>query len=64
MDDGSPGCRSHPQCAERVENGKCVSANMNIKGKGFRIVVKPALLYGVETWVLEVAGIRMLRWIC
>ena len=49
-----------------------VSANMNIRGKGFRIVVKPALLYGVETWVLEkeqenkleVAEIRMLRWIC
>ena len=46
--------------------------NMKIKGKVYRTVVRPALMYGAETWVLkkaqekklEVAEMRMLRWMC
>ena len=45
---------------------------MQIKGKVYRTVVIPALVYGAETWALkkaqgeklEVAEMRMLRWIC
>ena len=46
--------------------------NVNIKGKVYRTVVRPALMYGAETWTLkkaqekklEVAEMRMLRWMC
>ena len=46
--------------------------NVKIKGKVYRTVVGPALMYGAETWALkkaqekklEVAEIRMLRWMC
>ena len=42
------------------------------KGKVYRTVVRPALMYGAETWALkkaqekklEVAEMRMLRWMC
>ena len=45
---------------------------MKIKGKVYRTVVRPTLMYGAETWVLkkaqerklEVAEMRMLRWMC
>ena len=62
------------------KNGKTVSGvlcdrrmNMKIKGKVYRTVVRPALMYGAETsWALkkaqekkmEVAEKRMLRWMC
>ncbi|XP_059277595.1 uncharacterized protein LOC132031664 [Lycium ferocissimum] len=43
-----------------------------LKGKFYRVVVKPALLYGPECWPvknahvqkMKVAEIRMLRWMC
>ena len=46
--------------------------NVKIKGKVYRTVIRPALMYGAETWALkkaqenkwEVAEIRMLRWMC
>ena len=46
--------------------------NMKIKGKVYRTVVRPSLMYGAETWALkkaqekkfEVAEMRMLRWMC
>ena len=46
--------------------------NMNIKEKLYRTVVRPALMYGVETRELkkaqekklEVAEMRMLQWMC
>ena len=46
--------------------------NVKIKGKVYRTVVRPALMFGAETWALkkaqekklEVAEIRMLRWVC
>ena len=46
--------------------------NMKVKGKVYRTVVRPALMYGAETWALkkaqekklEVAEMRMLRWMC
>ena len=46
--------------------------NVKIKGKVYRPVVRPALMYGAETWALkktqekklEVAEMRMLRWMC
>ena len=46
--------------------------DVKIKGKVYRTVVRPALMYGAETWalkkaqenILEVAEIRMLRWMC
>ena len=42
------------------------------QGKAYRTVVRPALLYGADTWALnnsqenklEVAEMRMLRWMC
>ena len=45
---------------------------MKLKGKVFKTVVRPALLYGAETWAttrgqearLEVNEMRMLRWMC
>ena len=45
---------------------------MKIKGKVYRTVVRPALVYGAETLALkkaqekklEVAEMRMLRWMC
>ena len=61
------------------KNGKRVSGvlcdmrmNGKIKGKVYRTVVRPALMYGAETWALkkahekklEVAEMRMLRWMC
>ena len=46
--------------------------NAKIKGKVYRTVVRPALMYGAETWALkkaqekklEVAEMIMLRWMC
>ena len=46
--------------------------NVKIKSKVYRTVVRPALMYGAETWALkkaqekklDVAEIRMLRWMC
>ena len=43
-----------------------------VKGKVYKAVVRPALLYGSETWAMkktqekkiEVAEMRMLRWMC
>ena len=45
---------------------------VKIKGNVYRTVVRPALMYGAETWALkeaqekklEVAEMRMLRWMC
>ena len=45
---------------------------MKLKGKVYKTVVRPALLYGTETWAktreqaarLEVNAMRMLIWMC
>ena len=45
---------------------------MKLKGKVYKTVVRPALLYGAETWATtrgqearqEVNQMRMLRWVC
>ena len=45
---------------------------MKLKGKVYKTVVRPALLYGADTWattsgqeaLLEVNEMRMLRWMC
>ena len=45
---------------------------MKLKGKVYKTVVRPALLYGAEIWAttrgqearLEVNEVRMLRWMC
>ena len=45
---------------------------MKLKGKVYKTVVRPALLYGAETWAttrgqearLELNEMRMLRWMC
>ena len=49
-------------------NGKGVSGvlydrkiNVKIKGKVYRTVVRPALVYGAETWALEKAQEKKLR---
>ena len=62
-----------------MENWKRVSGvlcdrrmNVNIKGRVYRILVRPSLVYEAETWALkkaqenklEVAEMRMLRWMC
>ena len=71
--------KSSTDSAELVENWKRVSGvlcdrrmNVKIKGKVYRILVRPALVYEAETWALkkaqenklEVAEMRMLRWMC
>ena len=46
--------------------------NVRLKGKVYKTVVRPAMMYGVETWPLkknqerklEVEEMKMLRWIC
>ena len=46
--------------------------NMKIKGKVYRTVARTALVYEADTWPLkkaqenklEVAEVRMLRWMC
>ena len=71
------------EVAHRVQSGwknrKKVSGvlcdrkiNVTIKGKVYRTVVKPTLMFGADTWALtkalakkvEVAEMRMLRWMC
>ncbi len=45
---------------------------MKLKGEVYKTVVRPALLYGAETWAtrrgqearLEVNEVRLLRWMC
>ena len=45
---------------------------MKLKGKVYRTVVRPAMLYGAESWAttkrqesgIEVNEMRMLRWMC
>ena len=45
---------------------------MKLKGKVYKTVVRPALLYGAENWATtrgqqarqEVNEMRMLRWMC
>ena len=57
--------RTGRECLECCANGK-------IKGKVCITVVRPALMYGAEKWALkkthenklEVADMRMLRWMC
>uniref|UniRef100_A0A8D9FCJ3 Uncharacterized protein n=1 Tax=Cacopsylla melanoneura TaxID=428564 RepID=A0A8D9FCJ3_9HEMI len=52
--------------------GVLCNRRMNVRGKIHKIVVRPAMLYGSETWALmkvyekrlEVAEMRMLRWSC
>ena len=46
--------------------------NVKAKGKMYKTVVRPAMIYGAETWGskkaqekrLDVAEMRMLRWMC
>ena len=53
----------------RQEN-ECEDQGEGVQDGGNFLVVRPALMYGAETWVLkkaqekklEVAGMRMLRW--
>ena len=45
---------------------------IKLKGKVHKTVVRPAMMYGAETWAimktqekkLDVAGMRMLKWMC
>jgi hypothetical protein len=46
--------------------------SLKLKGKFYRTVIRPVMLYGAECWPtkrrhiqqLSVAGMRMVRWIC
>ena len=46
--------------------------NVKLKGKVYKTVVRPAMMYGAETWPLkktqkkklEVEEMKMLRWMC
>ena len=45
---------------------------VKIKGKVYKTIVRPAMVYGAETWTvkkahekkMEVAEMKMLRWVC
>nr|XP_043638031.1 uncharacterized protein LOC122609035 [Erigeron canadensis] len=45
---------------------------LKVKGKFYRVAIRPAMLYGLECWAMtkaqvvrvEVAEMRMLRWTC
>ena len=45
---------------------------IRLKGKFYRVAIRPAFLYGTECWLvkkfheqkIEVAKMRMLRWMC
>ena len=68
----------HTLHREWVQHGETGSAlcdrrmRVKLKGKVYKTVVRPALLYGAETWAtkigqearLEVNEMRMLRWVC
>ena len=70
--------RKSPRVQSGWKNWKRVSGvlckrkmNMKIKGKVYRTVVRPALMYGAEKWALkaqenklEVTEMRTLRWMC
>ena len=41
--------------------------NVKIKGKVYKMIVRPAMVYGAETWavkMMEVADMKILRWMC
>lgn len=50
----------------------CKKVPLMLKGKLYRTVIKPAMLYGMECWLvkktqerkMEIAEMRMLRWSC
>ncbi|XP_070004261.1 uncharacterized protein [Nicotiana sylvestris] len=58
----------------RLASGVLCDRNvpLRFKGKFYRVVVRPAMLYGAECWLVKnshvqkmrVAEMRMLRWIC
>ena len=71
------GCGSHPQSAERVEEleesvWSVVRQENEREDQGEGVQNRPALMYGAATWALkkaqekklEVAEMRMLRWMC
>ena len=67
---GSTPRRGHWRKLSAVLCDRKISENM--KGRLYKRVVRPALMYGAETWAvtkaqerkLEVAEMRMLRWMC
>ena len=66
-DDGELGAEVTHRVQSGWKNWKRVSGvlcdrriNAKIKGKVYRTVVRPALMYGAETWTLK--KMRMLRW--
>ena len=66
------GCNEHQDAEIHLQGEAVKRVNVKIKRKVYRTVVRPAMMYGADTWALkkaqekklEVAETRMLRWMC
>ena len=79
IDDGELDAEVNHRVQSGWRNWKNVSGvvcdrrmKVKIKGKVYKTIVRPAMVYGAETWAvkkahekkMEVAEIKMLRWMC
>ncbi|XP_069988606.1 uncharacterized protein [Penaeus vannamei] len=62
----------HYSCFINLSFESCDKISARLKGKAYKIAVRPAILYGSKTWPIKrmhekkvnAAEMRMLRWMC